>query len=149
MKRGALIAIAVLSVFIMAGLAGAAEVMTPDSLSGAKVVDAKWVKDNLEKVKVYDARFKNEFVESHIPGAILATYKDNSEKTPNFNPAKDEYDLSKYPADKNTSLVLYCNGTRCWKSYKVAVLLVKAGYKNINWLREGFPAWQKAGYPTE
>ncbi len=75
------------------------------------------------KVNICDARFKNEFVESHIPAAILATYKDNSEKTPNFNPAKDEYDLSKYPADKNTSLVIYCNGTKCWKSYKAAALI--------------------------
>ena len=42
---------------------------------------------------------------------------------------KDELDLNQFPTDKNAPIIVYCNGPRCWKSYKASVLLIKAGYK--------------------
>ncbi len=123
--------------------------LTPDSIPGVKVVDAAFVKTNLGKIKVFDVRKKAEYVDGHIPGAINVWYHERSKKSVNFDPSRDRFDLSKFPSDKNEPIIVHCNGPRCWKSYKAIVLLKKAGYKNIYWLRGGWPEWKAKGYPSE
>lgn len=141
-----LVAIAVL---LVAGQVMAAKVPTPESYEGVTVVDTEWVKANLGKVKVYDARKKGEYVEKHIPGAINAYYKEKSAKSLEFDSSKDKFKVDKYPQDKNTPLVVYCNGPNCWKSFKSVIMLVREGYTKVHWLRDGFPAWLEKGYSTE
>ncbi len=149
MKR-VLTLLVVLSMLIVVGPTMAAKPLTPESLPGATVVDDEWVKANYQKIKVYDARKKAEYVEEHISGAISAPYKEKSGKTVDFDASKDKLDISKYPADKNESIIVYCNGARCWKSYKSAVMLIRAGYKKVYWYRDnGFPGWKSKGYPVE
>ncbi len=138
-----------LSFLLVAGQVMAAKVPTPESYEGITVVDADWVKANMGSVKVYDARKKGEYVEKHIPGAISATYGEKSAKNLDFDESKDKFKLNKYPKDKNASIVVYCNGPKCWKSFKTAIRLVRNGYTNVHWLRDGFPAWVDKGYPTE
>jgi rhodanese-related sulfurtransferase len=138
-----------LSILLIAGQVLAEKPVTPESIEGATTVDSEWVMANLGKVVIVDARKKGEYVEKHIPGAINIPYKEKSAKSVNFDETKDKWDISKYPADKNTPIVVYCNGPKCWKSYKSVVRLVKAGYTNVYWLREGFPGWQAKGYPVE
>jgi rhodanese-related sulfurtransferase len=138
-----------LAVMLVAGQVMAAKAMTPESVEGATVVDADWVKSNFGKVTVVDARKKGEYVESHIPGAISIPYKEKSEKKVDFDESKDKWNTSKFPTDKNLPLVVYCNGVKCWKSYKSVVRLVKAGHKKVYWLRDGFPGWQEKGYAVE
>lgn len=138
-----------LSMLLIAGQAMAEKNLTPTSFDGLTVVDAEWVKQNQGKVMVFDARLKGEYVESHIRGAISAPYKEKSFKKVDFDESKDKWNMSKYPADKSASIVIYCNGIKCWKSFKSALRLVRAGYTNIHWLRNGFPEWQEKGYPTE
>ena len=133
-----------------ASTAMAEKPLTPESLKGATVVDDAFVKANLGKIKIYDVRKKAECVESHIPGAISVPYEEKSELAVNFDASKDQFDLSKFPKDKNEPIIVYCNGPRCWKSYKASVLLMKAGHARINWYRnEGFPGWKSKGYPVE
>ncbi len=138
-----------LTMLLATGQAMAGKVPTPESVEGVSIVDAEWVKANMGKVKVYDARKKGEYVEKHVPGAISAPYKEKSAKSVDFDESKDKFKLSKYPKDKNASIVVYCNGPKCWKSYKSVVRLVRNGYTNVHWLRDGFPGWQDKGYPTE
>jgi len=97
-------------ILLAAGLASADE--TPTSIPGVTTVDADWVKANMDKVKVYDARKKGEYAEGHIPGAIFAPYDEQSKKAPDFDPAQDKWDIKQYPADKNTPVVVYCNGVK-------------------------------------
>ena len=137
-----------LSLLLFAGQA-MAEKDTPETQEGITVVDADWVKANMGTVKVYDARKKGEYVEKHIPGAVSAPYKEKSAKVVDFDAAEDKFKLTKYPSDKNAPVVIYCNGPKCWKSYKSAVLLVREGYKKVYWLRDGFPGWLDKGYSTE
>jgi len=123
---------------------------TPDSLKGAQLVDAAKAKSLIDGgAKAIDARVANEFAEAHIKGAINVPYKEKSAKSADYDASKDSFDLSKLPADKNASLVVYCNGPECWKSYKASEAAIKGGYKNIHWFRTGMPAWKAAGYPTE
>jgi len=150
MKRTLVLLLVLVSVVLVAGYARAEEPVTPASLQGVTVVDNDWVKTNHGKMKVFDVRKKAEYVEAHIPGAISVPYDEKSEKAVDFDAKKDKLDLSKFPADKNEPFITYCNGPRCWKSYKASVMLVRAGYKKVYWYRnDGFPGWKSKGYPVE
>ena len=148
MKKALAVLIA-LSMLLVAGQAMAAKVLTPETIEGAAVVTADWVKQNQGQVTVVDARKKGEYVEKHIPGAINIPYKEKSAKSPDFDASKDKWNMSKFPSDKSTTIAVYCNGIKCWKSYKSVARLVKAGYTNVKCLREGFPGWTNKGYPTQ
>jgi rhodanese-related sulfurtransferase len=76
-------------------------------------------------------------------------YAEKSEKSSDFNPLVDHFDLSKLPANKNAGIVFYCNAGACWKGYKAAAVAVKAGYKKVYWFRGGLPEWQGKSYPVE
>lgn len=123
---------------------------TPTVLPGAKLVSAPEVRDLMAKgVPVYDVRIEEEYQNGHLPGAISVPYKEGSAKEVGFDPADDQFALNKLPKDKNAPLIMYCDGTICWKSYKSASMAIQAGWKNIYWFRGGFPEWREAGLPTE
>lgn len=127
-----------------------AAVQTPDSIPGTTVVTAEKAKAMVESgVLIVDTRVANEYVEQHIKGAVNVPYKEKSAKDVKFDAKQDSFDLSKLPADKNTPLIFYCNAGECWKSYKSSVLAVKAGHKNVYWLRGGIPEWKAKGFPVE
>ncbi len=148
MKKVLTVLVAV-AFLLVAGQVMAAKVPTPESYEGITIVSADWVKANMGTTKIFDARKKGEYVEKHIPGAVSATYKEKSAKNLDFDASKDKLKMSKFPKDKSASVVVYCNGPKCWKSFKAAVVLVREGYTNVNWLRDGFPGWLDKGYPTE
>ncbi len=123
---------------------------TPESIPGTTVVTAEKAKSMVEKgVLIVDTRVANEYVEQHIKGAMNIPYKEKSAKSVDFDAKQDSFDLSKLPADKNTPVIFYCNAGECWKSYKSSVAAVKAGYKNVYWLRGGIPEWKTKGFPVE
>lgn len=93
--------------------------------------------------KVFDARPYAEFAMSHIPGAINVA-------------AKPGVALSMYVSDvaeigrllggnKATPLVLYCNGSNCGKSKRLAGELVAAGYSSVRRYQLGIPVWRALG----
>lgn len=123
---------------------------TPKELAGAQVIEAKQASDLIAKgVMVIDARNDAEYQDGHIKGAVLIPYHEVSAKEVGFDSADDKFDLAKLPQDKNAAMLLYCDGTPCWKSYKASVLAIRSGYKNIYWFRGGFPEWKATGYPVE
>lgn len=123
---------------------------TPKELAGAHLIDAKQASDMIAKgVTVIDARNETEYVDGHIKGALLVPYQEVSAKEVGFDAAEDKFDLAKLPQDKNTAMLLYCDGTPCWKSYKASVVALRNGYKNVYWFRGGYPEWKAAGYPLE
>ena len=123
---------------------------TPTVLPGAKIIHAAEAKELIAKgVPVYDVRADEDYYLGAIPGAIHVPYKEASAKEADFDPGDDQFDLGKLPRDKNAPLIMYCDGTVCWKSYKATTVAVKAGWKNIHWFRGGFPEWKDAGYPVE
>jgi len=121
---------------------------TPTALPGAKVISAAEAKTLIEKgVPVYDVRVKEEYDTAHVPGAISVPYGESSAKEVDFDPVDDKFALDKLPRDKNAALMMYCDGTICWKSYKSAVMAIKAGWKNVYWFRGGFPEWKEKNMP--
>lgn len=135
--------------FAVAG--GAAAQETPTAApAGVKLVEAKDVQALQAKgAVVVDTRRASEYAEGTIKGAISVPYDpEKSAKDAAFDPAQDKFDLGKL-ADKNAVIVVFCNAGSCWKSYKAAVVLAKAGYKNVNWYRNGFPDWKARKLPSE
>lgn len=118
--------------------------------AGVKLVEAKAVQDLQAKGAVLiDTRKANEFGEATIKGAISVPYDpEKSAKDVNFDAAQDKYDMGKI-ADKNKDYVVFCNSGTCWKSYKAAVVMAKAGYKNVHWYRNGVPDWKARKLPME
>jgi rhodanese-related sulfurtransferase len=122
---------------------------TPNAIPGGSMVDAAKAKALFDKGAVFvDARVSAEYAEKHIKGAINVVYKEVHKKVSTLDP-KDEFDLGKLPADKAKPMVFYCNGSPCWRGYKGADAAIKAGYKNVNWFRDGLPAWEAKSFPTE
>jgi len=113
------------------------------------VKDAKKAQEN--GALLVDTRKTKEVLEETIVGSKTALYKEkggNKNRIPKFEP-KGKLNMKNIPADKNALIITFCNGSHCWRSYKAAVTLTKAGYKNIKWMRNGLPAWKEAGYPTK
>ncbi|ODU47796.1 MAG: rhodanese [Thiobacillus sp. SCN 63-374] len=123
---------------------------TPTSLPGAKIISAAEARALIAKgTPVYDVRVKEEYETAHVPSAISVPYNEGSAKEVGFDPADDQFALNRLPKDKNAPLMMYCDGTICWKSYKSAVMAIQAGWKNVYWFRGGFPEWKEAGLAVE
>lgn len=100
--------------------------------------------------EVYDIRWHYSGYEfgGHIPFARYVPYTEYSKKSKDFDIRQDIWDYSVLPKNKETPIGFTCGGIYCWKSYKLTTELVKRGYTNIYWLREGQDAWDKAGLPV-
>ncbi len=142
--------VTLIAFFAMSNTLYAENPVVPDGLSGAKVINADECKKLMNSNgKVFDVRNELEYGEGHLPGAVMLPYKEKSDKAANFDASVDKFDIGKLPSDKSAPVIFYCNGDRCWKSYKSSVVAIKAGHKNVNWFRGGFPEWKEKGYPVE
>lgn len=118
---------------------------TPVAVPGIHKVTAPEV-INLVKAgaQIVDVRTAAEFAERHIPSATLMPYTEISPRYVGADISKDIFEVAKLPT--SISLILYCNGPECWKSYKAS--LVAAGSKrfsNVYWFRGGLPEWERSG----
>jgi rhodanese-related sulfurtransferase len=134
-------------------LAGAvmAQSQTPATLPGGKIIsveEARKLSDSKSAFFV-DTRSVINFGKGHVPGAHAIPYKSGSDDVAAFDASKDQFDLGKLPASKDQPLVFFSDGPTGWKSYKAAVLAIKAGYKNVNYMRSGWSEWQAKSLPVE
>ncbi len=122
---------------------------TPNSIHGGTHLSVDQAKAQFDKGALFiDARVAAEYADKHIKGAVNVPFKEEFPKVSKTGTG-DKFDLSKLPADKNKVMVFYCNGSPCWKGYKAADHSIKAGYKKVMWFRDGMPAWEGKGLPTE
>jgi rhodanese-related sulfurtransferase len=124
---------------------------TPTQLKGGKVIAVDEAKALLasKSAAFIDTRSVLNFGKGHIPGAVTASYKEESGKTADFDGSVDKFDFSKLPQDKAAKVVFYSDGPTGWKSYKAAVLAVKQGYTGVHYLRGGFSDWVAKGQAVE
>jgi rhodanese-related sulfurtransferase len=140
----------IMVLFVLCPLQTLAEkVITPATLAGGSIVSVSEAKELLGKAQFYDMRKVINFGKGHVPGAVSIPLNSKSEKTENFDVAKDELDMTKFPQDKKSNLVFYSDGPYGWKSYKASVIAIKNGYSNVKWMRDGFESWTKAGNAVE
>jgi len=123
---------------------------TPRVLDGAKIITAEEAAALMQKgVPIYDTRNKAEYDDRHIKGAKSLPYGEKSHKEVGFDAKQDKFDLAQLSQDRNAPVIFACNGAECWKSYKASVVAIAAGYKQVYWLRGGFPEWKAKGLPLE
>ncbi len=117
-------------------------ILTPANIPGVQTVAANEVqKLSTSGAILVDTRSAKEFDQEHIKGAIHSPYIEKSLKEREFDATQDDYSaIMKLPKDK--TLVFYCNGYECWKSYKASVVIKKLGYTKIYWYRGGMPDWR-------
>lgn len=84
---------------------------------------------------IVDVRTKGEYAAGHLPNS----------KNIDFFGGRFEKDMLELP-QKNKILV-YCRSGR--RSAEAAAFLKEKGYGNVLHMKDGFQAWEKAGYPVK
>ena len=99
-----------------------------------------------------DTRKVPEYAIEHIHGAVSAYYDEKGgtkNKIVNFDSSNDIFHNSRIENEKLSDLIFYCNGVKCWKSYKAAVITAKDGFANVYWLQDGISDWKKNGLDVD
>ncbi len=124
--------------FAMTATTAAAQ-ESPLTVAGAVTVDAAEAKALHDRgVDFVDVRTVDLWEAGRIPGAhFLELFSDFAETNLLEIAKKDE------------EVVIYCAGPSCKRSSKACASAVEWGFQNVYYFREGFPAWQAAGYPTD
>ena len=116
------------------------------------VVTAQEAKSLADKGAIIcDTRKKLEYAKERIKNAVSTLYKEkggNKNRLANWDKTGEKFNIDAIKDKKDKDLVFYCNGERCWRSYKASVVAAEMGYKSY-WLRGGIPAWKQAGYSVE
>jgi rhodanese-related sulfurtransferase len=84
-----------------------------------------------------DALSPMSFAAAHLPGAI------------NLTPGWVDDRARRRIPDRDTEVVVYCQGEDCDSSVKVAHRLLELGYRNIRHYAGGVDDWSEAGLPLE
>lgn len=106
-----------------------------------ELVDIKIVKAIYDRggALFLDARPVEMFNERHIAGAVSFPAWETEQRMETF--------INTYPPE--TRIITYCSGRECEDSHILAEFLSDMGYPNVQVFLDGFPAWEKEGYPVE
>lgn len=89
-----------------------------------------------QSVIFVDVRDTSDYVEAHIPGSISLPYHE-------FTTA---YPLIREQFPEHEPILIYCYGSECGLSMRVAKRLVPMGYEKLIVLSGGIIAWRNAGH---
>ena len=83
-----------------------------------------------------DARPYKKFLQATIAGSLALP--------------DTEFDTlsGRLPVDKSGKIIAFCGGYGCGKSHKIAKILLKKGYTNVQVYAGGLPRWKEAGLAT-
>lgn len=129
-----------------------------EAFSGEYVVDADYVKDNMDKVVLIDAR-GDEAAKETIKGAVpvmwqyLATCEDGASGDENWGRILDTERLSKRLGEKgfakDKKIVLFASSQDGWgDDGRIAWELIMTGYEDVKMVDGGFAALKAAGLET-
>lgn len=108
---------------------------------GFEIKDVNTAKEIYDtgKAVFVDARSYEAFIDGHIKNAI-------SIPTRQFIDFIDRF-KEKYPS--TTPVITYCSGRECNDSHELAQYLIGEGYANVKVFIDGYPEWERKGYPVE
>lgn len=113
--------------------------VSPDTVNGATTVtvdDAVALFD--QGVVFVDVRKDSDYDAGRVPGAVHLDVK----------AAFTESSLLEH-VSKDQPVVIYCNGHACMRSSQASEMAVGWGFQKVHYLRDGYPAWEAAGFPVE
>jgi len=88
-----------------------------------------------EKFVLVDARSREDYDISHLPGAISTPVEDIRDQAGKL--------------DKNAEIITYCGNFQCSASTMAAKELMGLGFKNVLDYKGGIKEWTEKGQPTE
>lgn len=110
---------------------------------GVKIITISDAKALVANASVFDVRKAINFGKGHVTNAVSLPVNWVDKKIPH-----DQRDLKfktkKMPTDKDGAIIVYSDGTAGWKSYHFSRILAEKGFKNVNWMREGYNGWKAA-----
>lgn len=86
-----------------------------------------------------DVRDRDDYRKSHAIGAINFPYHEFENAYPDF--AKE--------VPTHQHVFIYCYGTQCGLSARVAKRLLVLGFENLTIIKQGFEAWGKSNLPVK
>jgi rhodanese-related sulfurtransferase len=126
----------------LSGTAGGSDSTGAAGLDPAEdFVTIEQVKQALDDPSTFiiDARADKAFDDGHISGALNVPY----DRFPEFY----DYLMANIPME--STVICYCWSPTCDFSDQLAQELKFMGYTDVLIFREGWDAWQEAGYPSE
>jgi rhodanese-related sulfurtransferase len=114
-------------------------IVSPERIDGVHVVDAEGLIEQVmhtPSLVLVDSRIKADRLEGYIEGSISLPDIDTSCTS-----------LAKVIPGLTTPVLFYCNGIRCGRSARAAVIARDCGYTNLYWFRRGMEEWQEKQYP--
>lgn len=90
---------------------------------------------NNEKFVLVDARSREDYDKSHLPGALSIPLEDIKDYAGEL--------------DKDEKIVTYCGGFQCPASTEAAKMLMKLGFGDVRDYKGGIQEWTEKGYPTD
>ncbi|MFK5894065.1 MAG: rhodanese-like domain-containing protein [Pseudomonadota bacterium] len=117
----------------------AAKKISPMTVEGTKSVTTDEAKKLFDNGALFiDVRSNKAWAAGRIADAVLLDIKSKFSEQNMLAEMK-----------KGDPAVIYCNGETCLRSAKACKKAVGWGFTNIQYYRDGYPAWKKAGYPVE
>jgi rhodanese-related sulfurtransferase len=94
---------------------------------------------------ILDSRSHAEWAVGHIPGAIVLAPRPGQSASQYVSDIAEIERLT--DGNKDSRIVLYCNGPRCGKSKRLSGELIAGGYTNVQRYQLGAPVWRALGNP--
>ncbi len=129
-----------ISVLFSSTLAAGQKPHAPESIPEVRIVSAEEVIDMIlanPDLVIIDSRKKTEYLKGHIEGAINI-----------LNTRLNREELERISPDKSSSILFYCNGTRCLRSSDSIKKAKKWGYNQLIWFRGGWKEWSDKRLPV-
>ena len=115
------------------------KIVSPESINGTTIVAAEGLIElatQQPQLVLIDSRITADHREGFIEGSISPPNTDTTCES-----------LARIIAALNAPALFYCNGVRCGRSGRAAVIAVDCGYTNIYWYRNGMEEWQEKEFP--
>lgn len=114
--------------------------VSPNDIPGVIKVDAE------EALKLVGKLPNLIVIDARIAGDRHHGFIEDSISLPDIE--TDCHSLARIAPNKNTPLLLYCNGPKCGRSAKSAQKALACGYSRLYWFRGGFEEWHAKDYPV-
>ena len=115
------------------------KIVSPEQIKGTTIVDAEGlieIATQLPGLVLIDSRITADRKEGFIEGSI---------SLPDAETSCDS--LAQAVPILTSPILFYCNGIKCGRSAKAAVIAVDCRYTNIYWFRNGMEEWQEKEFP--
>lgn len=115
------------------------KIVSPESIAGTTIVDAYGLIElatQQSALVIIDSRIEADYKEGFIEGSVSLPDTDTRCES-----------LARIIPALNSPVLFYCNGVKCGRSGRAAIIAVACGYSDIYWYRNGMEEWQQKEFP--